>query len=150
MSSIDGSTIQTQIVEFLRDDYSSSGVSVTSYGRGNVVVELPADFPCISTMIEQLSTLFQAECDLSTIGQNPQLTVWYSEDRITTGSDNDNHKQNECDETASFKTDAIEWANLIPKSRIIVGIMFILLLLLGFCVLYSAVSVISNTRKFSV
>ncbi len=63
--------VQAEVVEFVRDRFSSSGASVSSYGRGNVVVVLPADFPGISRLVQALSDTFDADCDLSTIGRNP-------------------------------------------------------------------------------
>jgi len=75
-----------QIADFIRDNYSSFGVSVASSGRGNIVLDLPADMPAVSAMLEDLSNNFAAECDLSTVSGAPSLTVWYSDDSSISSS----------------------------------------------------------------
>ena len=134
------SEIQSEIVEFIRDSFSSSGASVTSYGRGNVVVELPSDFPGISTMITMLSNTFDADCDLTTVGRSPQLTVWYPETRRQMPLE---------PEKAETPPDSelTQWAVKAPKSKILVAFMFVLLVLFGILVVHSAAVVWSNARN---
>jgi hypothetical protein len=133
------SEIQSEIVEFIRDSFSSSGASVTSYGRGNVVVELPSDFPGISTMITMLSDTFDADCDLTTVGRSPQLTVWYPETRRQIQSEPERMG-------APPVPEMTRWAMQAPKSKILVAFMFVLLVVLGILVVHSAAVVWSNAR----
>jgi len=72
------------IVQCVQTQFTASGVGVASCGEGNVVLDLPADFPGMSALIETLSTRFGAECDLTTIGHAPRLTVWHAVARTPT------------------------------------------------------------------
>ena len=133
------SELQSEIVEFIRDSFSSSGASVTSYGRGNVVVELPSDFPGLSTMITMLSDTFEADCDLSTVGRSPQLTIWYPETRRQMPPEPERAN-------TPPESEMTHWASKAPKSKILVALMFVLLVVFGILVVHSAVVVWSNTR----
>jgi len=118
--------MQADIVTLIRDSFSSSGVSVSSYGRGNIVVEIPADFPSMSQLILELADQFGAVCDLSTVGRNPQLTVWYPEIR-----QNANQAPNAGQDDKPTISNAVQWSTFISKGKaakiimLLVGAMFI-------------------------
>lgn len=144
--------VQTEVVEFVRDTFSSSGASVSSYGRGNVVVELPADFPGISRLVQALSDTFDADCDLSTIGRNPQLTVWYPETRRSADYNSDentadsNVARNATGQFAVERGAETWWVVLLPRSRGAVALLFLALVLLGALVLHGAAVATMHAR----
>lgn len=140
------SAMQLEIVEFIRDSFSASGVSVTSYGRGNVVVELPADFPGISSMIRLLSDTFDAECDLTTVGRSPQLTIWYPEMRRSVLDDDENEQATQKEKQAA-QVDIAKWTSKLPRPNVVLGIIFFVFVILGFFVTRNATVVWSSSQN---
>ena len=69
------------LIRFVQDKYTESGVSVLSRGMFSITLELPADFPDATGLVLDLHTQYGACCDLSTVNRTAVLTVWVPDAR---------------------------------------------------------------------
>jgi len=85
----------SDIANFVRDNFTTQGISVVSEGRKNIKVELPGDFPGLTDFVASLSNDFFAECEF-TMSENkvPQLLIWQQHDQTKTEiADNSNSRR---------------------------------------------------------
>jgi hypothetical protein len=73
---VNRSWASSEIVEFVRDKYTLSGVTACVDTVGRCVLTMPSDYPNLTSLVRSLEDEFDAVCDLASNPNDIEMIVW--------------------------------------------------------------------------